>query len=264
LSFTVDTTGAQLGPATLISPNGTITDNTPTYTWNAVANATGYYLWVNDIAHEGKIQEFHSADEAGCGDGTGECSWTSITSVQDGAAKWWIRAYNDEFGNGPWSAGMDFTVDTSTGPNVILDDDDNVIGIENLPVVDENGIDITIYDVDFIYGTVTDVYGSGLDFDFPAPENDENIFIALTAVNNALNEWDPTALGAGSEGTDHFFIGYSEEDGGLIVAAGGEPRAGVWEPCGTLPCIGLDELQTGVAVLSPNDPFTWADFTVVE
>jgi hypothetical protein len=26
----------------------------------------------------------------------------------------------------------------------------------------------------------------------------------------------------------------------------------------------LDELQTGVAVLSPNDPFTWADFTVVE
>jgi hypothetical protein len=258
----VDATGAQLGPATLISPNGTITDNTPTYTWNAVATATGYYLWVNDSAHVEKIHEWHPADSSGCGDGTGECSATSITSIVDGAAKWWIQAYNDEFGEGDWSAGMDFTVDTSAGPSVELDEDGNVIGIENLPVLDENE-ETTIYDVEFIYDTVTEVYGSDLDFDFPAPENDENIFLALAAVNNALNAHIPTPVGAGPQGTDQFFIGYKQEDG-PIVAAGGETVADVWGPCGTDPCIGFDELQTGVAVLSPNDSFTWADFTVVE
>jgi hypothetical protein len=137
-----------------------------------------------------------------------------------------------------------------------------VIRIENLLVFEENTEEPTIYDVNFTYGTVTDVYGSDLDFDFPAPENDEDIFLALAAVNSALNEHDPIPVGAGPQGTDQFFIGYKEEDG-PIVAAGGETLADVWEPCGTEPCIGLDELQTGVAVLNPNNSYTWADFTVV-
>jgi hypothetical protein len=35
--------------ATLIFPSGTISTPTPTYTWNAVAAASYYYLWVNDL-----------------------------------------------------------------------------------------------------------------------------------------------------------------------------------------------------------------------
>jgi hypothetical protein len=31
--------------ASQISPSGEITDTTPTYTWNPVANATVYQLW---------------------------------------------------------------------------------------------------------------------------------------------------------------------------------------------------------------------------
>ncbi len=34
--------------ATLQNPAGNINDNTPTYQWNAVANASWYYLWVRD------------------------------------------------------------------------------------------------------------------------------------------------------------------------------------------------------------------------
>ncbi|MBF0567182.1 MAG: DUF1566 domain-containing protein, partial [Nitrospirae bacterium] len=36
------------GTATLVSPTGANITTTPTYTWNAVSNATWYYLWVND------------------------------------------------------------------------------------------------------------------------------------------------------------------------------------------------------------------------
>ena len=36
------------GAATLISPSGTITTIVPTYTWNAVSDATWYQLYVND------------------------------------------------------------------------------------------------------------------------------------------------------------------------------------------------------------------------
>jgi hypothetical protein len=264
LSFTVDTgTGAPPGPATLISPSGTITDSTPTYTWNAVADSTWYYLWVNDSTQERKILQWYTAVEAGCGDGTGECSVPNETVLADGAARWWIQTWN-EFGTGPWSAEMSFTVDTSTGPTVETDEDGNVTRITNLPVIDENTGDTTVYDVDFIYGTVTDVYGSGLDFDFPAPENDEQIFVALATVNNTLNRNDPIPVGAGPQGLDQFFIGHKEEDGLIIAAGGEEVFAGVWGPCVTVPCIDVGPIQTGVAVMNPNDSFTWADFTVAD
>jgi hypothetical protein len=186
--------------------------------------------------------------------------------LADDSHEWWIQTKNDN-GDGPWSPsdtdGLSFTVDTSTGPSVELDEDGNVIRIKNLLVFEENTEEPTPYDVDFIYGTVTKVYGSDLDFDFPAPVNDDNIFLALTAVNSALNEHDPIPEGAGPQGTDQFFIGYKDED--IIVAAGGEfeTLADVWGPCGTKPCVGFDELQTGVAALNPFNSYTWADFTVV-
>ena len=103
-----------LGKATLISPSGTITDNTPTYTWNAVKNATRYRLWVNDSTAENVIDQSYTADAVNCGDGTGECAVTPETVLADDTFEWWIQAQNDS-GDGPWSDdGMFFTVDTSS------------------------------------------------------------------------------------------------------------------------------------------------------
>jgi hypothetical protein len=51
-AFTVANFRAAINPtppaATLISPSGSIATNLPTFTWNAVALAASYYLWVND------------------------------------------------------------------------------------------------------------------------------------------------------------------------------------------------------------------------
>ena len=141
---------------------------------------------------------------------------------------------------------------------VILDGD-NVIQILDLPVTDENTGKTRIYNVDFVYDTAINVYGSGLDSDFPPPGGDETIILALAAVNNALNFNVPIPPAAGPLGDKQFFIGYKEEDG-LFVAIGGENFAGVWEPCAT-GCINVGEIKTGVTLLQPSETVTYADFT---
>jgi FtsP/CotA-like multicopper oxidase with cupredoxin domain len=93
--------------ATLVSPTGAIADTTPTYTWDAVSDATWYHLWVNDSTGN-KINQWYAATVAGCPDGTGTCSVTPTTAVM-GASQWWIQTYNAA-GYGLWSAPMDFTV----------------------------------------------------------------------------------------------------------------------------------------------------------
>jgi hypothetical protein len=93
--------------ATLVSPNGALSDTTPTYTWNAVAGSTWYYLWVDGPGGE-VIKQWYTASGAGCPSGTGICSVTPSTVLASGAHSWWIRTWNAS-GNGPWSARMDFT-----------------------------------------------------------------------------------------------------------------------------------------------------------
>ena len=100
--------------ATLVSPTGAITDNTPSYTWNAVSNSSWYYLWVNDSTGN-KIKKWYTANEAGCSTGTGTCSITPNTSLANGKGTWWIQTWNSK-GYGPWSNGMDFTLKGAGGP----------------------------------------------------------------------------------------------------------------------------------------------------
>jgi uncharacterized repeat protein (TIGR02543 family) len=102
LSFTIPPPVA----ATLVSPSGTITDTTPTYTWNAVPDSTWYQLYVNDDAGN-KIQQWYSASAVGCASGTGICSVTPTIEVL-GACQWWVRTYNPA-GFGPWSVPLLFT-----------------------------------------------------------------------------------------------------------------------------------------------------------
>lgn len=102
------------GKATLISPSGIITDSTPLYSWNAVAGATWYYLWVNDSSGN-KIKKWYRSSEVGCGSGTGTCSITPSTTLVNGNGKWWIKTWNS-VGHGPWSSAMSFSLGSSQLP----------------------------------------------------------------------------------------------------------------------------------------------------
>jgi hypothetical protein len=93
------------GKATLVSPNGNIGTNNPTYRWNAVSGATWYYLWV-DGPSGNVIQKWYTAAEANCTNTT--CSVTNATpGLAAGSHTWWIQTWN-EAGYGPWSTGMGF------------------------------------------------------------------------------------------------------------------------------------------------------------
>jgi formylglycine-generating enzyme required for sulfatase activity len=107
--FSVSGGGSLPGKATLISPSGNISTTTPSYVWNAIANSTWYYLWVNDGAGTGKIAKWYTADQAGCASGSGTCSVMPATPLAAGAGQWWIHTWNSS-GTGPWSDGMAFTV----------------------------------------------------------------------------------------------------------------------------------------------------------
>ncbi len=94
------------GPATLVSPNTTIADHTPIYTWNAVADSTYYYLWVNGPSGT-VIQQWYTATDAHCDAST--CWVEPTTALASGAHTWWIQTWNPA-GKGPWSAAMNFMV----------------------------------------------------------------------------------------------------------------------------------------------------------
>jgi hypothetical protein len=113
-TFNVTTESGLPSAATLISPEGAITDITPTYTWNAVSDSTWYLLWVNQGASN-KIGTWYTAAEVGCGSGSGTCSITPTTVLGNGNHTWWIRTYND-VGNGPWSTEKTFSVSGSPLP----------------------------------------------------------------------------------------------------------------------------------------------------
>jgi len=96
------------GAATLVAPSGNIATSTPTFTWNAVASATQYLLWLDDSSG-GRIRQWYTATQVGCASGTGTCSLTPSVTLSSGAGQWWIVT-NNASGNGPWSSGMVFTV----------------------------------------------------------------------------------------------------------------------------------------------------------
>ena len=90
-----------------IAPAGVLTDSTPTYRWSVVAEATWYQLWVNDPTGN-VILAWYTASEVNAS--SGECAVTPDTALAVGDGTWWVRAWNSEQGNGPWSQGLDFTL----------------------------------------------------------------------------------------------------------------------------------------------------------
>jgi hypothetical protein len=94
-----------LAAATLVSPTGTISSHTPTYTWNQVSGATWYYLWVNGPSGT-VINQWYDAAIICSG---GICSITPSTTLASGAHTWWIQTWNPA-GYGLWSSAANFTV----------------------------------------------------------------------------------------------------------------------------------------------------------
>jgi hypothetical protein len=143
---------------------------------------------------------------------------------------------------------------TAQAIEVIFDDNGNAIQILDLPVVDENTQETTVYNVDFEYEQGINVYEGG--FDFP---DDETILIARQEVNNALNAFSAELVG--EVGSDQFFIGNKWEDG-LMAALGGELISEDWKSCES-DCISAFGLA-GAAILNPQELFVYADFTVAD
>ncbi len=86
---------------TPLSPNSAISDATPAYSWQAVAGADSYKIWVFNGGGFIVRQEF-TASQAGCASGTGTCSVNPSASLTSGAATWWVLARNAA-GNSPLS-----------------------------------------------------------------------------------------------------------------------------------------------------------------
>ncbi len=107
-------------PATLLSPQGTITPPAPTFTWNAVSGATYYYLWVTDTSGQGRIQQWYPSSAAGCGSGTGICTASPGVTLGAGAAVWWVLTWSDTGGYGPWSPGASFIVAATAAPTRLV------------------------------------------------------------------------------------------------------------------------------------------------
>lgn len=108
MSFYVESDDGTLQVAQMISPVGSISQEAVTYAWNAVDNATWYYLWINDA--QGCIfNQWYTAGDVEQGDGT--CAMTpDIDMVTDEHHTWWIQSWNDG-GYSDWSDGVAFWVE---------------------------------------------------------------------------------------------------------------------------------------------------------
>jgi len=108
LTFRVDAVGPSAPAApTQVSPSGNIATTMPTYTWNASAGATSYYIVVQNLDSVA-VNITLPASSVGCGSGMGTCSYSPSQSLPSNTVwGWYVRAINDVGASG-YSAGMQF------------------------------------------------------------------------------------------------------------------------------------------------------------
>ena len=95
---------------TVLSPTGTVNDATPTFTWEAVDNATSYDLWVTDA--EQRMAQFVEYKIQGT-------NFTPVDDLNLGRTRVWVRANFANAPSSPWSVPAEFVVQvvpTVTGP----------------------------------------------------------------------------------------------------------------------------------------------------
>ncbi|MCZ7544684.1 MAG: hypothetical protein M5R40_14705 [Anaerolineae bacterium] len=89
---------------TLTAPTGTIYDRSPQYSWNTVAEAIDYRLYVQAPNGTPVVDTVYPA--ASCG---ATCAVTPSVALNDGAHRWWVRSLN-ALSDGSWSRPLTFTV----------------------------------------------------------------------------------------------------------------------------------------------------------
>jgi hypothetical protein len=94
------------GATTLIAPVNNIgTQRSPEYRWNEVMGATWYYLYVNGPS--GKVLDKWYPESAICT--ASVCTVAPDIKSGGGTHTWWVQTWNSA-GYGPWSSGMNFSV----------------------------------------------------------------------------------------------------------------------------------------------------------
>ena len=101
----------------LTSPSSSITNNTPTLSWNEATGATWYKLYLKGATKNYKVVQWYEIENNSTGypDVTctgGVCSVTITTALTSDAYTWYIRGWNDD-GNGEWSSRLTFTVQSN-------------------------------------------------------------------------------------------------------------------------------------------------------
>src|SRR5205085_2563791 len=96
-----------------MSPSGTVTTTTPTYSWSASQGAQNYELLVQNTQGVAVDMTIPAA-QANCDLGTGTWSFTPPLALRDHTMyNWFVKASNQN-GASAWSAPMAITVDTGT------------------------------------------------------------------------------------------------------------------------------------------------------
>ena len=111
-STSLDFTVGALGTPILIGPTGSSLSAQPVFTWNAVATADHYDIWVDNLS-TGTHAVLRNQDVVGP-------SWTFSTSLTEGDSyRWWVRALDSTGTNAsPWSGFLDFKVTAFTAPTL--------------------------------------------------------------------------------------------------------------------------------------------------
>jgi FtsP/CotA-like multicopper oxidase with cupredoxin domain len=96
----------------IINPTGTVLTATPAFTVNAIANAAGYVIYLQNFTSGlGSALSFTAAQGGtACAAGSGICSFTPVTPLVNGNSYGWLAAASNIVGQGPWSAGLNFVV----------------------------------------------------------------------------------------------------------------------------------------------------------
>ena len=95
---------------TLNSPSGIIASTTPTYTWNAVASATSYSIFLWDATASTSTVTTVSAAAALCPAGTGTCSTPQTPALSVGSSYAWYVSASNVSGTSPWSNFSSFSI----------------------------------------------------------------------------------------------------------------------------------------------------------
>jgi len=115
MNFTTVTVVAATPPVapTAISPLGANTLSTAPFIFSAVANATAYKIYYENLAGIGSFIDVTPA-QAGCVSGIGACSFTPATPFTANTTYGWLVSASNAAGAGPWSSTLNFITTPAT------------------------------------------------------------------------------------------------------------------------------------------------------